>query len=205
MALWLMHTYAAGELGIWNEKDEKCKYAFLLGNIAPDWVNFVPDGRSLYRRKSHFRHQETAEFLLDDYIKNFYKPQTDKISIAFYKGYGFHLILDDVWGREVYIKYFGKNKTVPKSYYEECEKWDNIVAQWAWGDESREFLKHTTKYLSGLDVKEDLVDKKPLEDMIKAAQSFHYGGTDEKPGIIQEEDIKRVVSESVETYRKYFE
>lgn len=204
MALWLMHTYAANELGVWKNEQGDQRDAFLIGNIAPDWINFVPDGRQLYRRKSHFRHQETGAFLIDDFINNYYKKETNPLTRQFYKGYGFHIILDEVWGKRVYFKYFGE-RVVPQSYYDDCLKWDNILITWNDGNKCADFLKHSVNVVKNIEINQSLVEKNALVEIFENAQKFNYGDPGaEKPHIIQQEDIKLVIKESIEAFNSLF-
>lgn len=202
MALWLVHTYAAYKLGVW-ETECQHKEAFLVGNISPDWINFVPDGRRLYRRKSHYRHQETAQFMLDKFMQDYENIKGDTATEHFYKGYGFHIILDDVWGKKVYFKYFGE-KMVPKSYYEDCMKWDNIIRYWAGGEQCIQFLKGAVDNLDGLNLKQNLVDNEILKKMFLAAKEFEYGNNNEMPHIVKEQDIIEVISEAKDIYKSLF-
>lgn len=198
-----MHTYAAYRMNIFKLEDKLRSDAFLIGNIAPDWINFVPDGRQLYRRKSHFRDQETAKFILNDFIERYYSDESDPMSRKFYEGYGFHIILDDIWGQEVYFKYFGK-KVVPRSYYEECTKWDHIIKDWNGGSDCVQFLRTAYSFTEKSGINQDIAPNEIIHKAFLAARDFDYGDSPDMPSIILEEDIMGVIFKSIETFRRVF-
>ena len=84
----------------------KDKYLYDLGSIAPDsWRNTnqftnSPLPKKLKRMHSHFSNEETY---IEDY-KKFYNKYKEYLNHPFIYGYLIHLMTDNIWRVEMYLK-----------------------------------------------------------------------------------------------------
>lgn len=87
-------------------KEEKDKYLYDLGSIAPDsWRNtsqFLNSPLSK-RQKRMYSHFSDGITFIEDY-KKFYEKYKDYLDNPFIFGYLIHLMTDNIWRVEMYIK-----------------------------------------------------------------------------------------------------
>lgn len=87
-------------------KEEKDKYLYDLGSIAPDsWRNTSQFLNSSLpkRQKRMYSHFSDGITFIEDY-KKFYEKYKDYLDNPFIFGYLIHLMTDNIWRVEMYIK-----------------------------------------------------------------------------------------------------
>lgn len=209
MALWLMHTYAAKLCGRFLKEIEKASLeerAFLLGNIAPDWVNFVPEGRKLYRAKSHYKGHDYSVLRLEDFRREHLLKVSNPVEKAFYEGYATHLLLDFRWSKNIFDRYAPMFGERPK-YYEEAIRWDGeIDKHWEGAHECRIFLSQSPEIFKDISVDSDFIFPEGLEKLKKQARIFATEPLPlERPYIFKQEDIEKTLQEFQEDYQIFFQ
>lgn len=208
MSLWLMHTYAAYLCGRFPEDLQNStleERAFLLGNIAPDWINFVPDGRKKYRAQSHYKGETYDDIRLDQFKRDYLDTATSSVEKAFYEGYAIHLLLDFRWGKNIYEKYrpvFSEKK----EYYEESVRWDGVITRfWPHGKECRQFLQKAPQIFDGIKVNSSFIPPEALEQVKEQAGVFaNTPIPEEPPYIFAEADVMDVINTFLEDYQIFF-
>lgn len=87
-------------------KNDKDKYLYDLASIAPDsWRNTsqLKDSSLPKKQKRMYSHFSNGETFIEDY-KKFYEKYKTKLDHPFIFGYLIHLMTDNLWRIEMYIK-----------------------------------------------------------------------------------------------------
>ncbi|MEW4369632.1 hypothetical protein [Paenibacillus kandeliae] len=97
---------------------------FMLGNLAPDVVEYAVNDRS--KRRSHFiRLDSTGEGFFD--LERFAATYLREQRSLFHIGYYFHLLTDDLWIKKIYAPYI--SKLPPEDRQEAKEKYERDLCR----------------------------------------------------------------------------
>ncbi len=173
-----------------NEKLKLREDQFLLGGLAPDLNKYMNQPKSI----SHFAKHDSEGLFYIDYDAFFDKYLVNHKS-PFHIGYYFHLISDEVWIREIYMK---KIKWLPSEEKKEAQQ-KYYRDFWRLNGKLIDYYSIELKQLIAEPFEIDEIDCRYLPGLINdISQDFEFmnDAKGESLEILEFEEVLEVIDES---------